>query len=258
MRKLANLAFVALVLTFQACSGEPTRERPASEAKPQQIAVAYVAICPWCSGEGVVVCNSCNGKEQAPCRICKGEDQTKKTCPSCGGADLTKLPCRTCKGVDQSKLPCTLCKGKWKAMRVPFIGFLLLGILWVPDVLRLAERKPSIYMDAVIHLKGGGPESGYWVGDVTELYRLGIISREVAEADTAPLTTTFAPCFRAQLCVPERIGIQKRHPSRGRKRIRKPRPIASILLKRVVPTCPFTSLVRSEFSVSRARATSRS
>jgi len=30
-------------------------------------------------------------------------------------------------------------------------------------------------------------DKGYWVGDVAELYRLGKISREVAEADTAPL-----------------------------------------------------------------------
>src|SRR5215204_5583751 len=30
-------------------------------------------------------------------------------------------------------------------------------------------------------------EEGYWVGDISELYRLGWISREVAEADTAPL-----------------------------------------------------------------------
>ena len=30
-------------------------------------------------------------------------------------------------------------------------------------------------------------DKGYWVGDVTELYRLGKISRELAEADTAPL-----------------------------------------------------------------------
>ena len=31
------------------------------------------------------------------------------------------------------------------------------------------------------------PEKGFWVGDVSELYRLGKISRELAEADTAPL-----------------------------------------------------------------------
>jgi len=30
-------------------------------------------------------------------------------------------------------------------------------------------------------------EEGWWVGDITELYRLGWISREVAKADTAPL-----------------------------------------------------------------------
>ena len=30
-------------------------------------------------------------------------------------------------------------------------------------------------------------DKGWWVGDITELYRLGQISREVAEADTAPL-----------------------------------------------------------------------
>jgi hypothetical protein len=30
-------------------------------------------------------------------------------------------------------------------------------------------------------------EEGYWVGDITENYRLGKISRELAEADTAPL-----------------------------------------------------------------------
>src|SRR5262245_25582864 len=53
----------------------------------------------------------------------------------------------------------------------------------------LAEKKNrSIYMDAVIRLKGGGySDQGFWVGDVTEFYRLGLISKEVAEADTAPL-----------------------------------------------------------------------
>jgi len=30
-------------------------------------------------------------------------------------------------------------------------------------------------------------DKGYWVGDVTELYRLGKISKGLAEADTAPL-----------------------------------------------------------------------
>lgn len=30
-------------------------------------------------------------------------------------------------------------------------------------------------------------DDGFWVGDITELHRLGKISRELAEADTAPL-----------------------------------------------------------------------
>ena len=30
-------------------------------------------------------------------------------------------------------------------------------------------------------------EDGFWVGDITELYRIGRISRKLAEADTAPL-----------------------------------------------------------------------
>lgn len=76
---------------------------------------------------------------------------------------------------------------KWKAIRFPLIGTLLVGILFA-FVLWLEERNRDIYMDAVRHLKRGGyPDSGYWVGDATEFYRLGIISREVAEADTAPL-----------------------------------------------------------------------
>ena len=76
---------------------------------------------------------------------------------------------------------------KWKALRFPLIGLLLIGSL-LALIFWLEERNRSVYLDAVRHLKGGGyPESGYWVGDVTELYRLGIISQEVAEADTAPL-----------------------------------------------------------------------
>jgi hypothetical protein len=77
---------------------------------------------------------------------------------------------------------------KWKALRFPLLGLLLLGILLGLIVPWLAEVNRSIYMDAVVRLKGGSRlSSGFWVGDVTELYRMGVISKEVAEADTAPL-----------------------------------------------------------------------
>ena len=49
-----------------------------------------------------------------------------------------------------------------------------------------------IFHQAVVRLANAPhgvstPEEGFWVGDVTDLYRLGVIPLELAQADTAPL-----------------------------------------------------------------------
>jgi hypothetical protein len=54
------------------------------------------------------------------------------------------------------------------------------------------RARHAVYFDAVCRLKNlaysdGWTKDGAWVGDVTELYRLGVISKEVAEADIAPI-----------------------------------------------------------------------
>jgi len=54
----------------------------------------------------------------------------------------------------------------------------------------LTEPDPqAIFRDAVQKLKSPllNAQGDYWVGDVAELYRLGRVSRRVAEADTAPI-----------------------------------------------------------------------
>src|SRR5262245_60831565 len=62
-----------------------------------------------------------------------------------------------------------------------------LGQLWLQE-LRHARERRIIYEEVVRKLRRPHHnEDGFWVGDITELYRLGQISREVAEADTAPL-----------------------------------------------------------------------
>ena len=48
------------------------------------------------------------------------------------------------------------------------------------------EDTEAAYSEAAVKLKQGMRDEGYWVGDVTELHRLGVISRELAEADAAP------------------------------------------------------------------------
>lgn len=48
----------------------------------------------------------------------------------------------------------------------------------------------AVWHDIVVPIKNAGcgvNQEGSWTGDITELYRLGIISRDVAEADIAPL-----------------------------------------------------------------------
>jgi hypothetical protein len=74
----------------------------------------------------------------------------------------------------------------------------LLGIgLAIGIVVYLAGRgrtdRNAVFHQVVVELKnlhhkpGYRNSEGYWVGDVAELHRMGLISREVAEADSAPL-----------------------------------------------------------------------
>src|SRR6185295_18834372 len=49
------------------------------------------------------------------------------------------------------------------------------------------EPDPHAGWTLVRVLHGSNEPGNYWVGDVTERYRLGMIPREVAEADVAPL-----------------------------------------------------------------------
>jgi hypothetical protein len=51
-----------------------------------------------------------------------------------------------------------------------------------------ATNSNVVYREAVLKVKCGPDKDGYWVGDVAQLYRLGTISKEVAEADAAPLS----------------------------------------------------------------------
>jgi hypothetical protein len=63
----------------------------------------------------------------------------------------------------------------------------ILGVPWLREWRHGRERR-IIYEEVVRKLRVPHcNEEGFWVGDITELYRLGQISREVAEADTAPL-----------------------------------------------------------------------
>lgn len=81
------------------------------------------------------------------------------------------------------------------------ISFNTLYVATIAATVFLASCKASqmgsvdvskVYREAVTKLKHGTKESGFWIGDVTELFRMGVISREVAEADTAPLTPLVA------------------------------------------------------------------
>lgn len=63
----------------------------------------------------------------------------------------------------------------------------IVGVPWLREWRRGRERQ-LIYEEVVRKLRVPHyNQEGYWVGDITELYRLGQISRELAEADTAPL-----------------------------------------------------------------------
>lgn len=78
----------------------------------------------------------------------------------------------------------------WSVMLFGLFAGLLSSLhsAWVSDQKRIDEI--AVYYNAVGALKGGGllsEDLEYWVGVVTELYRFGNISRELAEADTAPL-----------------------------------------------------------------------
>lgn len=51
----------------------------------------------------------------------------------------------------------------------------------------------DVYHRGALRLKGVGPgEKGFWTGDVAGLHARGFISRELAEADIAPLTPLVA------------------------------------------------------------------
>ena len=65
---------------------------------------------------------------------------------------------------------------------VGIYGFIALNRWW-------QARENRSFGDDVLHPLHFPyfPDKGFWVGDVTELYRLGKISRELAEADTAPI-----------------------------------------------------------------------
>jgi hypothetical protein len=51
----------------------------------------------------------------------------------------------------------------------------------------------AVFHEAVVALKDSAfnsqsrTQEGFWVGDVTELYRWGVVSKQVAEADIAPI-----------------------------------------------------------------------
>lgn len=56
---------------------------------------------------------------------------------------------------------------------------------------KLNRDASAVYFDVVVRIKnsscGYTAEEGAWNGDIAGLYELGVISREVAEADSAPL-----------------------------------------------------------------------
>ena len=84
---------------------------------------------------------------------------------------------------------------KAKSTGFPYLigGLLLVALglaIGVPKLIawRQARERKAVYDEIVRPLYRPAPnEEGYWVGDVAELFRLGLISRELAEADTAPL-----------------------------------------------------------------------
>jgi len=72
----------------------------------------------------------------------------------------------------------------WGALWLGIVSMLVISlrneIIAMPsgDVRALLELPAFSFQDE---------DSEYWVGDVTELYRMGRISKEIAEADTAPI-----------------------------------------------------------------------
>jgi len=83
---------------------------------------------------------------------------------------------------------------RWLPVAAVLAGILTSGIL----LLSQRPKDTAVFMEAVNPLKAwrsaGGYQhgswtasEGFWVGDVAELYRHGVLSRHVAEADTAPL-----------------------------------------------------------------------
>lgn len=68
------------------------------------------------------------------------------------------------------------------------VAVLVVGVPGIREWHRQHEQQ-IIYEQVVRQLRSPHwNEEGYWVGDITELYRLGEIPRELAEADTAPLS----------------------------------------------------------------------
>ena len=72
---------------------------------------------------------------------------------------------------------------------IVFVGLIgsALALLLVVYIAGKKERDVhAVFTDAVLKVARGRDEDGYWIGDVSDLFRMGSISREVAEADIAP------------------------------------------------------------------------
>lgn len=69
-------------------------------------------------------------------------------------------------------------------------GIALLLLASIPFAIAWKKHRDAMAIENEVIGKlhhGWRADKGYWVGDVSELHRMGEIIREVAEADTAPL-----------------------------------------------------------------------